>query len=103
MAMWSEAYCNVVGSVLSTEFVITIEPHAEPAMLEEIAGSLVHDLIRVNVFDSCCREWLWATPWTGLRPSYQVSQRCLGSDSSTGHTLVSPNGRPGLEARDRLV
>jgi hypothetical protein len=23
-------------------------------MLEEIAGSLVHDLIRVNVFDSCC-------------------------------------------------
>src|SRR5215203_2753255 len=84
MAMWSEAYCNVVGSVLSTEFVITIEPHAEPAMLEEIAGSLVHDLIRVNVFDSCCREWLWATPWTGLRPSYQVSQRCLGSYSSTG-------------------
>jgi hypothetical protein len=42
-------------------------------------------------------EWLWATPWTGLRPSYQVSHRCLGSDSSTGHTLVSPNGRPGPE------
>jgi hypothetical protein len=42
--------------VALTEFVITIESHAEPAMLEEIAGSLVHDLIRVNVFDSCCRS-----------------------------------------------
>jgi hypothetical protein len=57
---WHSEVCGArvseVSNIAPTEFVITIEPHAEPAMLEEIAGSLVHDLIRVNVFDSCCRS-----------------------------------------------
>ena len=29
--------------------------HAVPALLEEIAGTLICDLTRVNAFDSCCR------------------------------------------------
>jgi hypothetical protein len=61
--------------VALTEFVITIEPHAEPAMLEEIAGSLVHDLIRVNVFDSCCKSEVPRTLLPRCRETI-----CNGSD-----------------------
>jgi hypothetical protein len=48
-------------------------------------------------------EWLWATPWTGLTLLPGEPKMCLGSDSSTGHTKVSPDGRPGLEQRRDLI
>jgi hypothetical protein len=48
-------------------------------------------------------EWLWATPRTGLTLLLGEPQRCLASDTSAGHTLVSPNGHPGAGAERDLI
>jgi hypothetical protein len=85
--------------VALTEFVITIESHAEPAMLEEIAGSLVHDLIRVNVFDSCCRNGRsepgskQGTPALKVRYDPVDNPYRVGRSPETFEPYVSTNGR----------
>jgi hypothetical protein len=47
-------------------------------------------------------EWLWATPRTGLTLLLGEPKRCLASDTCRLDTLVSPNSRPGPEARDLI-
>src|SRR5215211_262712 len=63
-------------------------------MLEEIAGSLVRDLMRVNVFDSCCSGTLLMTDKAIDKPHQLIRERALYRRNLTLRTATARSHNP---------